>query len=360
MEVIFHVFTPRGDRVGELTKAHLTDNVARTFAFNGEAPVLVLNIPRPLAREEMGQFGNLVVAESDTGVELWGGVMRGPRQWTNTGVSIQVRSWEAFLRQQQTPWYVAYNGIAAGGIVRLLLADLLSRVQLPLELGEMAEAGEPQAKDFRLEEILTTIEGLAGGSEGLGSTTGYGTRAFDWWIETAWDDNHAHPKGIVYLSPYAGRDSAITLAEGVNVESFGYAEDDDATATDSLAVGGGGIWGERAQASAVDHEMARQLVWQRTVAVIREDIASGPALQDAAKTLLTGISRHLVLGVNNNGGAWASVRSGDRVGIFLPSADYGGLARRDADGLSPARARVVGREANEATGIQTMQLVMVD
>jgi len=371
MQATVHVFSAVGDRIG-IWESDQVGSVKRQMPFNGRQSIR-FSVPRSLATAAMCQFGNLVVIESDTGVELWGGVIRGQRSWRLEGPTVSVQSWEAFLQAAITPTSVAYRGLNAGQIASRLLTDMQERYAFPIVIGNVSDAGEAVDKEYRLESIYTAITRLQADaarslrlsrSRTIASTLAANYRqgdstipsaaqgeGFDWWIETAWDTWQSHPVGVFHLEPRAGRDTGLLLSEDMNVVEVNAVEDDERAVTSVTILGTGGeSWNERPIVTENDPDLLDELQWSREVTEIRNDIRDTEALRAAAQGILSPSKRNLTVGITNDGGEWAAIRNGDTVLTNLPSFEFAGAEMT-------RRHRVVGRTVDEHKGIQTLQLV---
>lgn len=339
--VTLHFFSPTGARLGVLERDQVS-TLARQMPFNG-GQTMTVQIPRPLAQEALCRHGNLLVIEADSGVELWGGVIRGPRRWSLEGPSVTIQTWETFLADLYTPQELTLQGLSAGGMVKRLLSDALAKANVPLVMGQVSDAGLVQTREFRQESILSVVQSL---SENGG--------AFDWWCECVWSDRQDKPHGVFHLLPRAGRKTSILLAEGYNVTDVQKSDDDSAAVTQATVIANANSeWGERPVVTVTDAALAQALGWQRAQTAIRTDIAGGDAARVAAKAMLGGVEESLVLGISNQNGEWGSIRSGDSLLVDLPSFDFQDMATGYRE---PVRRRVVGRQPDEASGVMSVQL----
>ena len=340
--VIIHIFDSRGRRLG-IWETGKTDTAARPMPFNGPQSISI-SIPRLYANAEMCRHGNLVVIESGSGVELWGGIVRGRRTWELSGPSITIQSWETFLNDLYTPQLVSLQGMTGGGMIRRLLQDALAKTNVPLVMGQVSDAGPVQTREFRQESILSAVQSL-----------GENGGAFDWWCETVWSNNQDKPQGMFMLTPRAGRRTSVLLAEGMNVVDVQKSDDDSTAVTSATVIANSNSdWGERPVATVTDSALTNALGWPRAVTVVRSDITTGDGARAAAKALLGGVEESLVVSVTNERGEWASIRNGDTLLVDLPSFDF---AQMDTGYREPALRRVVGRTIDEARGVMSLQLV---
>lgn len=356
--VTVHVFDAQGRRLGAW-EADKHGGAPRMMPFNGPQTVSI-SIPRPYATAEMCRFGNLVVIESTSGVELWGGVIRGPRRWSLEGPTITIASWETFLHDLYTPTTITLRGLTVGQVAERLLTDALYRQRAPIAIGYIADVGPVLPWTFRAETLLSVLQSLRslGHSEGQETSTqepilpGMAEEPFDWYIETHWSDYEDRPHGLFFLTPRAGRDSGVLLSEGVNVVSVDKIEDDTEAVNTATVIGNSdNAWGERPTATAHDATLLAELLWPRTTIAVRSDLRDYSAVRQAAQRALKGVQERLVVNVTNGQGEWAIIRNGDMVWCDLPSFDF----IRATSGPYPRR--VVGREVSEADGIQRLQLV---
>ena len=369
--VTVHIFDSMGRRLG-MWEAGKTGGAARQMPFNGPQS-LSINVPRPYASAEMCAFGNLCVIESSSGVELWGGVVRGPRRWTLAGPSVTIQSWETFLQDLFTPRLVSLRGLTVGAVIEKVLSDALAAQPSPLAIGNVADIGGITTHQFRSESVLGIIQSLrtSGGrfdvktgrfrsatgqfvaGPSLEDTAGevsFAAGGFDWWCETVWDDNESHPHGVFHLQPRAGRDSGVVLSEGVNVASVDFTEDDAAAVTRATVIGNSpDNWGERPSHTVADPALSAQLGWPRVAVAVRTDLRDYEAVRAAAAGMVAGVQSSLVVGVTNKRGEWASIRNGDTVWVDLPSFTF-------AQNEGPLPRRVIGRTVDEVAGVQTLQL----
>ena len=372
MQATIHVFNASGNRLG-IWESDQVGSVKRQMPFNGRQSIQ-FSVARPLATAAMCAFGNLVVIESDTGAELWGGVIRGRRSWKLEGPTIPVQSWEAFLQAANTPTSAVYRGLNAGQIASRLLVDMQERYKFPIVVGDITNAGRTVDKEYRLESIYSAITRLQADatsslrlsrSRTIASTLAANYKqgdstlpstaqgeGFDWWIETTWDTWQSHPVGVFHLEPRAGRDTGILLTEGGNVADVNSVEDDERAVTSVTMLGSGGEnYNERPIITENDPDLLDELQWSRETTEIRNDIRDTEALRAAARGILSAPKRNLTVGITNDGGEWAAIRNGDTVTTNLPSFEFGAAERKQ---------RVVGRSIDEHKGIQTLQLVAED
>jgi len=272
----------------------------------------------PKLSEEYFNEGNRVLLAFDNGLQEWGGVLTGARDWTDSSVSFEAYSAEWVLATRRTPRSRYFSDAQVGTILSSLIQEANVFYPTGLKLGNIWQGGAAHSPDYHYKSLYDVVAESLVGNLSAG----------------AFDVTPALEGGVIefYVNLYerkGGDKTNVALVEGQNISAVRYREIDEIVNTWHMAGEGDG-WTDDARVYATvlegasvgrhgmreDFELRSGVVQQATI-----DQTAAKRLQETAWP-----TRVLGLSVTNSPPArFRDYGIGDTVTCRLPSYGFNGV-----------------------------------
>lgn len=268
----------------------------------------------PKLQERYLRFGNRVFLEFDNGLQAWGGVLTGAREWSESEVAIEARSGKELLRWRQTGRNQVFSGATAGTILQTVLSEANAAASTRLETGTIYRGGVGYSLEYHYDNLWDVAQELTDLSGVVVDVTA------------------REEGGVVIFSvnlyERKGADRpGVALVEGANVVAARLRDVDSIVNSLRGATDGSG-WGDadRLYGSAISNESAALHDLREGFQAIK--VAEQSALDAALRVNLAELewpTRVVALQVTNRApGEFREYDLGDAVTVSLPTYGFGG------------------------------------
>jgi hypothetical protein len=272
----------------------------------------------PKATESNLQYGNRVLIRfsDDIGLPAWAGTIEAPRGWSESSISVAVKSIEYLLQFRRTGKTRAFYGAPVGMIFRKLLQEAETEERLGLEFGQIWMGGRHHFPRYHCKNLWWIITNSLLKLEGC---------------DVRFTPRLANGQ-ITFLAEIferLGEDKSgkYALKEGFNVKVLAF-EEQGPIINEFMAIGAGSTWGDERQTSvALVQESSRRYGLRqdsRVYSSVTEQTTLDRHADEEARAMSQGAVRLELEAANEEPATFNQYGVGDTLRCELPSYDFHG------------------------------------